>query len=789
METLDFCGGWRFRRRGEENWTDVTLPHDAELREKRERNATGEGGAWFAGADYEYEKTFSLGPSYFGKTLTLEFEGVYKEARVSLNGTPLPSRPYGFTNFYADITDIVSFEKENVLAVAAKNSDQPNCRWYTGAGIIRPVKLHVQEKDRILLNGVKIRTLGLDPARVEVSAETSSDGHMEVKILDGEAEIAHGSVETADKKAVFELELSDARLWSPEEPHLYICEVRFGEDEARERFGVRTVEVNSKEGFKLNGKRVILQGGCAHSENGILGGAAFPEAERRKAYLLKKAGFNAVRCAHNPCSKAFLDACDETGLMVLDEYADMWFVHKTRYDYASALERNFGGDLVAMADKDFNHPSVVMYSLGNETAESATKRGVELFEKMKAVLKERDGTRPVTCGVNIFFNLLYRLGLGQYTDKKAEKAAEKNKKKAVGSEFYNRLAGRFGGGFMKRMATLPGCGRVTKKIFASCDVAGYNYGLERYEKDLKRHPERAIAGTESFLCDAYRSYEFAKSHEGFLGDFYWAGVDYLGEVGVGSWEYREYAPTFDKGPGWIAAGVGAADLTGDEGAEALYLKTAFELEDRPQIAVVPVNCTGERHSPAAWRFTNALPSWSFSGCEGRRAKIEVYSRAPYVRLEINGRTVGEKKFKKDCRFVFDARYESGELTAINLDCDKNEMSRTTLKSAGEETRLFVLPEKETARPGEIVFVKLLFADPCGVWKPLERGRICVSVEGGELLALGNACSYNEDGYLGNETDTYWGRALAVVRVEKDATIFATCGDMSAEARIELLREV
>lgn len=383
-------------------------------------------------------------------------------------------------------------------------------------------------------------------------------------------------------------------------------------------------------------------------------------------------------------------------------------------------------------------------------------------------------------GVNIFFNYLYALGFGQYSDKKAEK----NPNKKVGSEFFNNLAGMLGDSFMKTMAKLPGCDRKTRDCFAVMDVAGYNYGIKRYKHDVKKYPERIILGSETFCSDAYEFWKFAKNNEALIGDFVWAGMDYLGEVGVGSWEYRDYAPDFLHGVGWVTAGSGRVDLIGTPLGEALYTKVAFELEDKPQIAVVPVSNTKSKHSPSAWKFSNAIPSWSWNGLNGKKAKVEVYSRAPVVELFINGKKVGRKKFKKNCKFDFSVRYYDGEITAVNLDKQGKELSRNTLYTADNETVICVAPEKTAVKSGEICFINLSFADAKGEVKPLERGKISVKINGGELLALGNACPFNSDGYLQTQTDTYYGRALAVVKATGEkVTVVAECNGLCGKAEI------
>ena len=773
MLHFDFNDDWRFKKLGGGgDGVVVDVPHDAAMSEERSSDAdAGVNTGWFLGGDYEYTKTFGMPEEYKDKLVFFEFEGVYRNAEVYINGKKAMYRPYGYTNFYVPANEFLLFGEDNEIRVIARNSDQPNSRWYSGAGIYRPVHLWVADKKHVELNGVKIRTLSLDPAVVEVRVQTSEPGEVAVAISDGNKIVANDIKETGENRiAVFAFEIADARLWSPETPELYTCDVMFGSDETHIPFGIRTISCTHAEGFTLNGKRVVIRGGCIHHDNGILGARCYAEAEERKIEILKEYGYNAIRSAHNPCSKALLDACDRLGMLVMDEYCDMWYIHKNKYDYADYIEEWYEKDITDMVEKDYNHPSVIMYSLGNEVAETSEKRGIELFRNMRAVCKRLDEDRPVTTGVNIFFNYLYSLGFGQYSDKKAEK----NPNKKVGSEFFNNLAGLFGDKFMKTMAKLPGCDRKTRDCYAVMDVAGYNYGIKRYKHDIAKYPERIILGSETFCSDAYAFWEFAKTNPPLIGDFVWSGMDYLGEVGVGSWEYREYAPDFKHSVGWMTAGSGRIDLIGNPLGEALYTLVAFELTDKPQIAVVPVSHTGEKHSPSAWKFSNAMPSWSWNGLDGKKAKVEVYSRAPVVELYINGKKVGRKKFKKNCRFDFDVKYRGGEITAVNLDKNGNELARSSLKTAGDETKLSVVPEKPEVEKGEVCFVRLKYTDESGTVKPLERDVINVEVGGGELLAVGCAAPFNNIGYTGSSTGTYYGEALAAVRATGDTVRIAAC---------------
>ena len=791
MKPTPLLTGWTCRHLGDTApGKAVTLPHDAMLAEPRTAiSAGGTNTGWYEGYDYEYQRTLTVPENELADTHILEFEGVYHNAEVWLNGQKAAFRPYGYTNFYVDCAPYLH-TGENELRVIARNADQPNSRWYSGAGIYRPVQLWTAQGPHIALNGVKIRTLSLDPAVVEVRVKTTAPGTVRLTV-----DALPAMQQESGGEAVFTLTLDNARLWTPETPNLYTCRVSFADDEVTETFGVRKVEWGT-DGFLLNGKRYIIQGACIHHDNGLLGAVCDPDAVARKVRLLKENGYNAIRSAHNPCSKALLAECDRQGMLVMDEYIDHWYIHKTEHDYVDYFNDWWHQDLTDMVEKDYNHPCVVLYSTGNEVSETAQKRGIALTKEMTDFLHGLDDSRPVTCGVNIFFNFLSSIGFGVYSDEKAKKEAERAekakqrgektaKKKAVGSQFFNNLAGLLGDEFMKRGATLHGCDVKTRDAFANMDIAGYNYGIYRYKHDLKKYPQRLILGSETFCNDAYKFRELAKQEPRLVGDFVWAGMDYLGEVMVGSWEYADYAETFDGGLGWVSAGSGRIDLTGKPLGEALYTRVALEADNGPYIAVCPVNHTGDRHSPSAWKMTNAMPSWSWTGCEGRKANVEVYARAARVELVLNGHTVGSKTLKNDCLARFSIPYESGTLEAVSYDAADHEIGRYKLQSAGGATSLTLDAEEPAAQTGHLCYVRLRYTDENGITKPLMRGNIQVQVRGGTLVGLGSACPFNKHSYLDSETDTYYGEALAIVRMgDGDAmTIAASDGEYSAELTV------
>lgn len=862
MQKIDFNKDWicRCLTRDEAAYP-VTLPHDAMLSEPRTQESTGEGNiGWYIGGDYEYIRNFFVPEEYKDKKVLIEFEGIYHNGEVYINGKKAAYRPYGYTNFYVDTEGFFQYGKENEIKVIARNADQPNSRWYSGTGIYRPAYLHVAGEKYIPVNGVKIRTLSYDPAKIEVVVKTSAPGEVSLKIefegskvlrvigestkignvnndriisSDNKNMQPNGSVQTgengqkselvqveaeknnqaAEYQAIFQLDVPNAKLWDTEHPNLYTCKAVFGEDEVIETFGIRELIWNPQVGMTINGERVILRGACFHHDNGVLGACTYPEAEERKMRILKENGYNAVRSAHYPCSKALLDACDRVGMLMMDEYVDVWYIHKTKYDYAGQLADWWKQDLKDMVDKDYNHPSVIMYSTGNEVAETAQKKGIALTGDMTNFLHSLDSTRPVTCGINIFFNFLSSIGLGVYSDDKAEKSAgnaEKNaaqatgknekkvvksgektvnkatengkkglgstkpekKKKPVGSEFYNTLACLVGDYFMKCGATLYPCDLRTKDAYANMDIAGYNYGIFRYKHDLKKYPNRLILGSETFCKDAYSFWEIAKKNKRIIGDFVWAGWDYIGEVGDGAAEYSDYK--FEDPATRMTGGNGRIDLNGKPRAEAAYTRVAFERETGPFIAVDPVY-QKEKLRLTGWQLTKALESWAWDGCNGEPAKVEVYARAAQVELFINGKSVGKKKVKK-CRANFNTTYQDGEITAVSYDENGKEINRYSLQTAGKDTVLQVRPEEKTVKPEGLAFIQLQYTDSKGIWKPMEKHNIKVTVENGVLKGLGSPAPYVKGNYTDHTVATYYGEAMAVVQADGNGPVKVTVAD-------------
>lgn len=796
MKSTAFNDNWKFRRLEEgqsgegKTAQTVILPHDAMIHEQRRPDAEG-GSAhgFFPGGVYLYEKTFTAPEEWRNQTVLFEFEGVYRNAEVSINGKAAGGRPYGYIPFTVCADGLLRYGEENTISVKADNSRLPNSRWYSGSGIYRPVNLIVGSKTHIAWQGVRISTLSCSPARIRVETEANG-GSVTVEILDGNKRIASA------QGASVELEIPDARLWSEETPALYTCRVTLTEngrivDEATELFGIRKVEWGPK-GLFINGRETLLRGGCIHHDNGILGAATFEKSEERRVRMLKEAGFNAIRSAHNPASRALLEACDRYGMYLMDETWDMWYSHKSRFDYASDFMENWKEDIRAMVERDYNHPSVILYSIGNEVSEPAQEKGVRLAGEMAAYLHSLDKNRAVTGGINLMIISRSAKGNGVYKEEGGRD--DEGKQKSMGgmsSTMFNMITSMVGPG-MNKGANGKKADAVTSPVLDVLDIAGYNYASGRYPLEGKAHPDRVVFGSETFPQDIYKNWQMVKRYPYLVGDFMWTAWDYLGEAGIGAWAYTADGKAFDKPYPWMLADVGALDILGNPNGELFLAQAAWGLLKKPAIAVRPVSHPGVRPAKSVWRGTNAIPSWSWQGCEGNKAVVEVYADAAYengayAEISLNGKKLGRKKIKS-CKAVFSIRYAPGTLTAVVYDASGRERGRSELHSATGQTQIRVIPEEKAVKAGEIVYVPVAVTGENGVTESNGDRCLHVSVEGGELLAFGSANPRTEERYDSGSFTTYYGQALAVIRAghkESRLRISATDGELVGQAEIPI----
>lgn len=769
MEKRLFCDEWLFGQE-EKPKRMISLPHDAMQEQGREADApSGSGGAFFKGGIYTYERKFRAPKEWEEQEVFLEFEGVYPGAEVFLNEVKIGGCKYGYTLFRVPLKGL-HYDAYNDLRVEVDNSQLPNSRWYSGAGIYRPVWLVLGGKEHIEPDGIRVTTLSYEPAEVLVEVRHTkaefSEEDIRVELFYQGDKVAEGT----GAKAKFTI--SDAHLWDADSPELYDCVVTLKDrehvlDSQDTSFGIRKIEWSTK-GFQVNGKTVLLKGGCIHHDNGILGARCFETSERRRIKRLKEAGFNAVRSAHNPMSPVALKACDELGMYVMDETWDMWNVQKNPFDYAKNFMEHYEKDIQAIAAKDYNHPSVIMYSIGNEVTEPAKPEGQELAEKIMRKMKEEDHTRPVTAGINLTLLMLSVMENNPMESGAVPEMGEMN------STLYNQMISEFGKSMTMAAATEE-ADKVSSPVLNLLDIAGYNYAISRYETEQEVHPDRIIVGTETYAYDLARTWKLVEQYPYVIGDFMWTAWDYLGEVGIGSWSYGAQDMGFTKNYPWLLADTGAFDILGNENAEAGMASVVWGSRKTPYIGVCPVNHPGVMPNKAIWRGSNALPYWSYQGCEGNEAEIEVYSTAYEVELFLNGTSVGREK-TEDCKAVFHTCYESGELKTCAYNEDGSFHSDSRLVSADEHTQIRISQEEEKAGPDGILYLDISLTGENGEIECNRDTKLRLRVEGGELLAFGSANPKTEEDFLSGEYTTYYGRSLAVVKVRKEPLYIEVSGE-------------
>lgn len=805
MKKISFNENWTFKKQGENQFVPVVIPHDAMIHEEREPDGPG-GSAhgYFPGGIYVYEKRFKVPDEWKTQTVLLEFEGVYKNSSVMINGQEAGGRPYGYVPFQICLDKYLRYGEENTITVMADNSLLPNSRWYTGSGIYRPVNLIIGNKAHIQYQGVKITTLSYDPARIRVQTNTiipseGKDGGEEPSdsMTEVEVEIYHnGKPVISAAGRDIELTIPEARLWSEDTPELYECRVKLKEngltvDEAEETFGIRKIEWSNK-GLYINGKETLLRGGCVHHDNGIIGAASFSKSEARRVRIMKEAGFNAVRSAHNMASLAMIEACDRYGMYLIDETFDTWYNRKNPYDYGCDFKQWWRADTRAMAERDYNHPSVLMYSIGNEVSEPHEEAGVRTGREMVELLHEIDPTRPVTCGVNLMVigraakgNGIYQDGEQNAGSKKKKEDSGKNKESKNTSLAFNIMANFIGTG-MNKGGNSKKVDAVTSPFIDALDIAGYNYGSGRYPLEEKQHPERVIFGSETFPQDIAKNWAMVEKYPYLAGDFMWTAWDYLGEAGIGGWSY-DGSMAFDRPYPWLLGGAGVIDILGNEDAQCRYAQTVWNQIQRPVIAVRPVNHPGVRVSKSVWRGTNAIESWSWQGCEGNRAEVEVYGRGKYAELLVNGRSIGKKKLK-DYRAIFKTVYTPGKIETVIYDESGAVCGKHAMESASGEIRLRAEPEENVIQCGDIVYIPVRLTGENGVTESNADRKISVKVEGGMLLAFGSAVHCTTERYDSGEFTTYQGRAMAVVYAERAGEIRIEFAEDGGVTEVKIMSE-
>jgi beta-galactosidase len=718
-----FDNGWKFTREGKT--VDVDLPHDWDIYAAPDPSTgtTGEGGGWYPGGKGEYRKTFKTPDA---EVVKLHFEGVYQKAEVFINGRKAGQHAYGYTPFILDITPyLYNNKQENEVLVKVDNSEQPNCRWYSGSGIYRHVWLQTSSQVYIEDNGVFVSTDEVSErsakVNVDVTVVNASDRQRDITLtVNGKrSPVTLSPGETTTRHAFFTVDTP--KLWSPDSPSLYQARVTIEEsgrtvDEQTVNYGIRSFSFDAERGFLLNGQPLLINGACVHHDDGVLGAMAFDAAEIRKVRLMKQAGFNLVRTSHNPTTRAFLDACDSIGMLVIGEAFDGWRTAKTPYDYSTLIDSCYADDIRQMVQRDRNHPSIICWSIGNEVIERKDIRVITTARKLKAAVLAWDKTRPVTEALCAWDS---------------------------DWEIYDPHA-------------------------EVLDVVGYNYMIFKHATDHQRDPKRVMWQTESFPRDAFRNWSIVKDHPYVVGDIVWTGLDYLGESGIGRYYYDGEKPGehYVEGgqPDWHGAYCGDVDITGWRKPISHYREMLWKdsAAVKPYIAVrEPDGYHGKIHE-TSWSVWPTWESWNWQGWEGKPVEVEVYTKASQVALYCNDRLVGKEAVGAETGYkaVFTVDYEPGVLKAVTAE------GSAVLATAGQPAAIRLTPDRRilTADGQDLAFVTVEVVDA--------EGRVCpdaaVACEGfvegqGHLLAFASADLKDREPTTSARVTTWKGRALLVVR--------------------------
>ncbi|MSC84883.1 glycoside hydrolase family 2 protein [Eubacterium sp. am_0171] len=768
---------------------EITLPHDAMIENPADPNSLNGGNTGFRDAEcYTYVKMLFAPEEYKNQTVMIKFEGVYMNAFVSVNGQIAAKSPFGYTTFYAEISDFLKYGEENEIRVQVRAGAMTNSRWYSGAGIYRDVYLLESGLTYLVPEGVQIKTERIEDgyAVLQISSEVKNRNHtVKELVLETAIEDADGRVVTSERTslALFDQEMRklsqritvDApQLWSEHSPILYTCVSRLFEkqaeelillDENREIFGIRTVQVDARRGFCVNGEIVNLRGGCIHHDSGLLGAATYEDAQYRQVRRMKEAGFNAIRMSHHPMAPAMLRACDELGMYVMDETFDMWNRLKSNYDYGLYFQEWWEKDVTAMVRKDFNHPSVVLYSIGNEIPEIGTNGGSKTCYELSSKVKELDDSRFTLASVNGVF------AAGDQVPKIIEDVvADLSREGKIEGNVNNFMT--LMDTHMDKIVVHDAITERLEKAAASTDIIGYNYMTARYEMDGEKYPNRVIVGSETYPPEIARNWALVEKLPYVIGDFTWTGWDYIGEAGVGipayQWGEGGFGATF---PAQLAYS-GDIDITGFRRPASYYREVVFGMRTIPYIAVQNPYKYGQPIIKTPWVISDAAAAWNWKDCEGKPVVIEVYAPGEEVELWVNGVSCGRKTSGKEVGFrtLFETTYEPGTVAAVAYENGK-EIGRYELKTAEKAYNLVLKPEIYHGLKGreqELYYIDVELCDEKGIIVTDDDQKLNLSVEGGaEAVGFGSGNPKPNYNFNDGVTETFNGRALIILKKVSD----------------------
>lgn len=782
----------------------VNLPHDFMVETDVTPDAPGKAeSGFYKGSVGTYLKIITLTEEDLTDTMLLHFEGCFGKTRVLINGNPAGSHVYGYTPFTIDIRKFLQIG-DNEIQVIVHTDDDPNGRWYSGAGMYRGVNLLSAPAFHIAHDGIFVYTDHITNGDAFCKAEITvvndlakatgdAEGFLKLTVSKKDTKevvatryqkisLPAGTSQVVPQAFVIE----NAELWDTENPYLYEVKAQLSltstgnvhmsldnrqdlmaqtdyEDEITTRFGVRTITADAKNGLLLNGKSIKLKGGCIHHDNGILGAASFYDAEYRKVKLHKDNGYNALRLAHNPQSEQILDICDELGMIVFDEAFDVWNLPKNSFDFSHQFAEDGIKEIEAMVRRDRNHPSIFFWSIGNElTEQGGMAAGYEVSAMLVKTVRNMDSTRLVSGALCSFF-----------------KGLDNEDNAAFWQTFRKEMPQ---GGSVINMDNSYGKKiwmEYTAPFVKDWDVVGYNYLNYHYETSHELFPDRVILCTESKPGQFEDYWSDVERLPYVIGDFLWTSMDYIGEAGIGKCIYcsEEEVPQMSQmlnyaGYPWRLAQAGDFDLCGNVRAQGRYHQIIWGANDTYIFAKDPKN-NGKIALIGRYGWAEGGNHWSWNCENGTAVSVEVYSRAEEVELLLNGKSLGKKPAGAECHFKaeFEVPYEAGTLTAISYQ-DGQEVSRDEVKTVGEPVGLKITMEKkQMSADGESLAYGIVeIVDAEGNWVPTAEDTLAkVSVEGAASLAgFGTGRGQTEENYTKGEFTSFEGRWQVILRAGTEA---------------------
>ena len=764
--------------------TLVNLPHDGMISTRVSADAAAQyDSGYFNGDVCNYTKYVMIPLEWQGECIGLQFDGVMMHTSIDINGCKVGEHHYGYSPFYVDITDFVTFGEENRITINVNTGVQPSSRWYTGSGLFRGVTLCHSPKVHIVTDGIYVHTkeiaddVAFLESQVEIANDTKENRLVEVAVTLGE----EGTEEIATKStrviqvnsgkreiARISLILKQPKLWDVDTPNLYtvkvtatnlgtyhthfIADEKGTVDEEAVLFGVRTITADAIRGLRINGKTVKLKGGCLHHDNGLLGAVSLYESEARKVLKLKEVGFNAIRTAHNPPSSALVEACDRLGMYIFDEAFDAWGMAKRVGDYSQYFQSQWKQDLTAFIRRDRVHPSVIMWSTGNEIPErGGLNNGYTLATELAETIRGLDTSRPISNGICSFWS-----GLDDYL--------------AQGQDQSQNAKGNEVDVWEKR----------TEPFTNGMDIVGYNYMEDLYERDHELFPERVILGSENFPQEIGFRWPMVEALPYVIGDFTWTAWDYLGEAGIGKAVYvKKDDPIVEKGPWalmppttspypWRTANDADFDITGRMLPQGAYRSVVWG-SDKTYLYTMHPSDYGKTEVMSMWGFPAALKCWNYKDYENKPVELVVFSKAEEVEIILNGEVLERKSVVKDGKMPnsvrFNTIYIPGKLEAVSYT-DGVEISRDMIVTSKEPAKLKVIPEKHrlNADGHDLVYVNIDVCDENGLLVTDAAVELTATLEGcGELAGFGTGNPITEEVYPDNKTTTFRGHATAIIR--------------------------